>query len=164
MKVLNAFSLNMLPAGYAGSLVVKPLTTEQASVDACYAKEDGLLVSCVGHADTAALFSRALETTILPNRVTVTLLKGEWCLVGQYVGPRLPEGTTTLPEGARIDWFRITIGDLEPVRVIDRTGARIQELEAERLKLLEKVRVLEYAALSLLPGDDIAGGEYSKQE
>lgn len=28
-------------------------------------------------------------------------------LVGQYRGPRLPDGATTLPEGATIEWWHV---------------------------------------------------------
>jgi hypothetical protein len=29
--------------------------------------------------------------------------------VAQYVGPRLPEGTTRLPDGARIDYYLVAV-------------------------------------------------------
>ena len=65
--------------------------------------------SAVGHADTARVFAAALERPVEANRVTVALARGERALVGQYVGPRLPEGATALPEGARIDWLLVTV-------------------------------------------------------
>jgi hypothetical protein len=39
------------------------------------------------------------------NRVNVSLKPGDAAIVGQYIGPRLPEGATTLPEGATIKWL-----------------------------------------------------------
>jgi hypothetical protein len=45
-----------------------------------------------------------LGVTIACNRESITLTDGDILLVGQYVGPRLPEGATTLPENSRIDW------------------------------------------------------------
>jgi hypothetical protein len=29
--------------------------------------------------------------------------------VGQYTGPRLPEGSKTLPEGASVEWLFVTV-------------------------------------------------------
>lgn len=65
------------------------------------------IVSAVGHADTARIFSEILGREITPNRVSVTLGYGVDALIGQYVGPRLPEGATELPEGARIEWWAV---------------------------------------------------------
>ena len=63
--------------------------------------------SAVGHASTASLFAHELGLPILPNRTSVKLVKDTVALVGQYVGPRLEEGATTLPEGARIEWWLV---------------------------------------------------------
>jgi hypothetical protein len=43
------------------------------------------------------------------NRATVSLKKGDTVVVGQYRGSRLPEGATTLPEGATIQWLWVVI-------------------------------------------------------
>lgn len=61
-------------------------------------------ISCVGHASTAALYSETLGMSIEANRVSVSLDFGDAIMVGAYQGPRLPEGCTTLPEGATINW------------------------------------------------------------
>jgi len=65
--------------------------------------------SCVGHPDTARLFSRILGREVPANRVSVSLdpHQGDILLVGQYQGPRLPEGATKLPEGASISWLLV---------------------------------------------------------
>ena len=63
------------------------------------------IVSAVGHESTAALFSEALGMSLGTNRVSIKLDDNAIALIGQYVGPRLPEGTTELPEGARIEWW-----------------------------------------------------------
>lgn len=60
--------------------------------------------SCVGHANTADLYSETLGLPIEANRISVSLDFGDAILVGAYNGPRLPEGCTTLPEGATINW------------------------------------------------------------
>lgn len=65
--------------------------------------------SCVGHADTAAIFSEVLGVPVPVARASITLEKGKEALVGQYSGPRLPEGSTTLPEGATIKWLKVTV-------------------------------------------------------
>lgn len=101
MHLLNAFSLSMLPQ--PARMSVSPLALDQARHVAREA------TSAVGHADTARLFAAALDRPVEANRVTVALARGERALVGQYVGPRLPEGATALPEGARIDWLLVTV-------------------------------------------------------
>jgi hypothetical protein len=61
--------------------------------------------SCVGHADVAAVLSELIEFDVPVNRISIKLNPGDILVVGQYVGPRLPEGATKLPDGARIDWY-----------------------------------------------------------
>jgi hypothetical protein len=63
--------------------------------------------SCIGHADTARVLSNILERNIPTNRVTVQLRENERCIVAQYIGPRLPEGATMLPEGATIKFYHV---------------------------------------------------------
>ena len=58
--------------------------------------------SCVGHADTASLLG------VPCNRATVKLEPGDTMFIAQLVGPRLPEGTTVLPEGASFAWVKAT--------------------------------------------------------
>lgn len=69
------------------------------------------IFSAVGHADTAGLFSALLGREITVNRVSVKLPggpdSGVFALIGQLQGPRLPEGATTLPEGATIAWWLV---------------------------------------------------------
>ena len=102
MYMLNAFSANML-AEFPVSVHFVDISP---AVMAKLAQES---VSAVGHADTAALFSTILGVKIPCNRVTVTLKSGESALLGQYSGPRLPEGATTLPEGASIKWVLVNV-------------------------------------------------------
>lgn len=103
--ITNAFSLNMLNRQEA-TLEVVPMSPRsvQRELD-----EEGDYVSFVGHADTAALFSAQLGREIAFNRGTFTLTEGDHLLVGQYSGPRLPEGACTLPEGAEIQWYWILV-------------------------------------------------------
>ena len=103
MKILNAFSLSML-----GVLPAYISVTEANAEAAAQMLKNGV-ESCVGHADTAALFSQILGVEVPANRVNVTLQEGESALVGQYSGPRLPEGCTELPSGAAIRWLVVRL-------------------------------------------------------
>lgn len=102
MYILNAFSLNMV-SQFPCDVRVDEITTAEA------AEEAVTRTSAVGHADTAAVFTTVLGVEVPANRATVSLQKGDTVLVGQYRGPRLEEGTTTLPEGATIQWLLVTV-------------------------------------------------------
>ena len=91
-------------ADYPVSINVKEISQEEAKTLAAAA------VSAVGHADTANVFSGVLGVNVPANRATVILKKDETALVGQYIGPRLPEGALALPEGATIKWLLVTLG------------------------------------------------------
>ena len=69
-------------------------------------------VSCVGHPDTARLLSGILGIEIPTNRVSVSLNHSDFIFVAQYAGPRLPEGATTLPEGAQIKFVKVGFFEL----------------------------------------------------
>ena len=101
MYILNAFSLNMLVGN--ADVIVREVSQKVAAslAPAC--------VSAVGHADTAAVFSSVLGVEIPCNRATVAIKDGDVALVGQYSGPRLPEGATSLPEGATIKWMVVGV-------------------------------------------------------
>lgn len=100
--ILNAFSANMLAAfPVVAQFVEIPLDEARALA------ADGQ--SAVGHADTAAVFADVLGVAVPAQRVNVTLNKGDVALLGQYRGPRLPEGATRLPDGATIQWLRVEI-------------------------------------------------------
>ena len=103
--LLNAFSLNMLASSTA-RILVRPASIEEA--------REAAADSAVGHAETAAVFSAVLGVNVTCARRTVTLSSGQWAVVGQYRGPRLPEGATSLPEGATIEWLMISVGSGAP--------------------------------------------------
>ena len=101
MFLLNAFSLSMLTL---------PASAQFTEVSAAEAAEMARsLTSAVGHADTAGLFATLLGQDVPVNRVSVSLHPGQVALVGQYIGPRLQEGATTLPEGARVAWVKVEV-------------------------------------------------------
>jgi hypothetical protein len=102
MYILNAFSVNMLTDF--------PSAVQFAEVSIDEAKDlAGGATSAVGHADTAAVFSSTLGVQVPMARVNVSLKSGATALLGQYRGPRLPEGATALPAGATIQWLRVTV-------------------------------------------------------
>jgi hypothetical protein len=102
MILLNAFSLNMVPEKC--DVRIRRISTEKA-VEQLKAGWE----SAVGHANTAAVFASVLGIEVPMNRKTVAVEPGDRMIVGQYVGPRLPEGATELPEGAEIRWALVTV-------------------------------------------------------
>jgi hypothetical protein len=99
----NAFSLNMLDDCDGVQVRFTKVRKDQL------AAEVAELPSIVGHADTAALFTRLLGRPVEVARDSVRLKRGEYLIVGQYVGPRLAEGATSLPKGATVKWVRVDI-------------------------------------------------------
>lgn len=100
--VTNAFSINMLSG---------PCTVQFTPVRRAVAQEflvDGYQ-GAIGHQDTAALVETDLGVSGLFNRTTLQVGPGDTVLVAQYRGPRLPEGATTLPEGAVIEYWIASI-------------------------------------------------------
>ncbi|MFA7193701.1 MAG: DUF1874 domain-containing protein [Candidatus Paceibacterota bacterium] len=113
MIISNAFSLNMFET-LEGEILSRELSVTEISkeqaVELLTDPELGGVDSAVGHADTAALFSTILGIEIPCERKTIQLNpENGWLIVGQYHGPRLEEGSTTLPEGASIRWYEIEI-------------------------------------------------------
>lgn len=112
MILLNAFSANML-TDFPVSIRFAEITAAEARLRLmCAAEADGeaeCIRSAVGHADTAAVFGEVLNVPVPCRRETVTLQRGQRAIIGQYSGPRLPEGATSLPEGASIKWLVISI-------------------------------------------------------
>jgi len=43
------------------------------------------------------------------SRPTVKLTAGDKAVVAQYIGPRLPEGATSLPEGSKVEFFLLKL-------------------------------------------------------
>ena len=95
--LLNAFSLQMVDV---------PCSVHFEEVDEL---PDGL-TSAIGHADTAHVLG------VEPNRINVHLSKGDVAYVAQLQGGRLPEGSTTLPEGFSFKFIKITVGWSEEMK------------------------------------------------
>ena len=94
----NAFSIQMLQNG--GVVRFEEIALEDIPAD---------VVSAIGHADTAAVLTNMLGFEVPVNRTSVTLDTETELFVAQLVGGRLPEGSTTLPEGFKFKFFRVTI-------------------------------------------------------
>lgn len=95
--LLNAFSLQMVDV---------PCSVCFEEVDAL---PDGL-VSAIGHQDTANVLGVPM------NRINVHLSKGDVAYVAQLQGGRLPEGSTTLPDGFSFKFIKVTVG-ITPLRI-----------------------------------------------
>jgi hypothetical protein len=110
MLITNAISLNMLPPdAQSGGIIFRRITLDEAQR---LVRKADTVVSAIGHAETAQIVGRQLGVELLPDRRNV-VLGDELMLVAQYVGPRLPEGATELPSGARVDWFLVRLADMK---------------------------------------------------
>lgn len=100
LVVVHAFSINMLhPSTSNIQLMFSRITLDDAKGMISRAPWS----SAIGHAETAKVVSATLGTEVPMNRANVVLQEETELLVAQYSGPRLPEGATSLPEGARIE-------------------------------------------------------------
>lgn len=100
----NAFSLQMLEALPS---VVKIRGAKEEEIfnvadDGSKTLANGI-VSVIGHEDTA----RVLGVPF--NRISVKLKDGDILYVAQLMGGRLPEGATTLPEGFKFKFIKVTL-------------------------------------------------------
>ena len=89
--LLNAFSLQMVDV---------PCTVHFEEVN----KLPEGLISAIGHQDTANVLGVEM------NRINVHLSIGDVAYVAQLQGGRLPEGSTTLPEGFFFKYIRVVVG------------------------------------------------------
>ena len=111
--VTNAVSLNMvdwddLAEPTAVNFFASPISKDEMAARINTAEK---VCVAIGHADTARVVSGDLGVELLPQRTQVVLRRNgkDVILVAQYVGPRLPEGATELPEGATIRYFYVDV-------------------------------------------------------
>lgn len=101
MKYLsNAFSIQMLDTSVAHNITITPIEPSQIPTDC---------VSAIGHADTAAVVSDILCRSVSCNRMSISLTESDTLYVAQLIGGRLPEGSTTLPEGFQIAFLKVQV-------------------------------------------------------
>ena len=97
----NNFSLNMVDTTENLTLVrvrkVKPCDVPETAV------------SVIDHADIARMVSNALGHEVEAHRKNITVTFEDVLYVAQYKGTHLPKGAILLPEGAKIDFFEVTI-------------------------------------------------------
>ena len=91
MYLLNAFSLQMLQDFPVSVSITEVPELPQG------------LTSAIGHQDTANVLGVPMA------RINVSLKKGDVAYVAQLQGGRLPEGSTTLPEGFTFRFLKVEI-------------------------------------------------------
>lgn len=102
----NAFSINMLdPEDGARDLAFVPIAEQTARN--LLANEP--YTPAIGHEQTAEAVALrfGLDANEIHDRLTLTLTPDDSLLVVQYHGPRLPEGTTELPEGVTLRFWQV---------------------------------------------------------
>jgi hypothetical protein len=98
----NSFSLNML--SFDSMEIVRVVKIDPVEIP-----ED--VVSQLGHQDIVDIVNNILGRRYGVNRGNTDLTQDDVLYVAQYKGPRLSEGATSLPEGARVDFFEVTLCD-----------------------------------------------------
>jgi hypothetical protein len=106
----NAFSLNMIGFTELGEAKV---FVSRLALDAAREILAGVFVSAVGHESTAAIIAADLGLPVRADRQSIKINPGDKLVVAQYIGPRLPEGATVLPEGARLEYFLVEVSPYE---------------------------------------------------
>lgn len=105
-KLLNALSINFfageIQTNHGVMLSIIKIGTQQARQELLQGFE-----SFIGHADLANILSQMLGMEVPVHRGQYQFEPGDVIIVAQYVGPRLPEGATQLPDGAEIQFFRV---------------------------------------------------------
>ena len=96
----NAFSLQMVASLGTSAVIVEKISPADVPTDA---------ISAIGHADCAKICSSVLNRKVDVNRSSQRLTYGDVVYVAQFVGGRLPEGATTLPEGVSLQFFKVSI-------------------------------------------------------
>ena len=102
VKFANAFSLSMLGDVTTTRLIVRKLSKEEVKLILGQGFE-----SYVGHLDTANVLSNEFGLDVQYSREKLLLGKDDVVIVAQYMGARLPEGITQLPEGATFNYYLV---------------------------------------------------------
>jgi len=113
--IANSFSLQMLP--YDSSPIVDSLSVSKVKKYLEGIINTDITKSIVGHSDIAKIISTQLGFEVPMNRESISLDKYDIMYVAQYFGPRLPEGTTVLPDDATIQWYKVNIIPNQKIRI-----------------------------------------------
>lgn len=115
MFILNALPMALIPTE-GGLVEMKPIEASAVPAEAA---------SAIGHADTAVVISNLLGREVPAARISVPTMKvGETHIVAAYQGPRLPEGSTMLPDGATINFYQMTMLPLNAISSAEEEAAR----------------------------------------
>lgn len=93
--LVNAFSLQMIETK-DGKRIMNFEKIEQPSQE-----ELQKMTSAIGHQDLAQILG------VECNRISIKMQEGDTLYVAQLQGGRLPEGATTLPEGFKLEWYKV---------------------------------------------------------
>lgn len=102
---VNAFSVNML------SDPKNQVTFDKVPPDHVQDLVDSYLrmKSFIGHKETSDILSEMFNADIPQNRISYKMQASDVVILAQYTGPRLAEGATTLPPGAKIEFWRVKL-------------------------------------------------------
>lgn len=102
VKLINSFSLQMLDS-FPASVDFEEIGERE------FNDLRPFLKSAIGHTDTATVLG------VQANRISIGLKPGEEFIVAQLQGGRLPEGTTSLPNGFSFRFFKGKVSQKEKV-------------------------------------------------
>ena len=157
----NAFSLQMSGGNTTST---EPVGVEEVRRECVthtrpsYNDEGGSALtakSIVGHADIAKIISGLLNCTVPVNRQSICMEFGDVLYVGQYVGPRLPEGCTTIPEGAKIEWYKVLCGET-PAKGKENLAAAILRQQDDQKRKWNILGIAPERASEFLQNEDSA--------
>jgi len=107
IKLLNVFTFSMVENFPVNVLA----ETVHVDVAKKFIIEDGF-ESFVGHEAAAKMYSAILGVEVPMNRVSTRLKGGDRAIIGQYMGPRLPEGKVLSLEemqAAPMKWLHVEV-------------------------------------------------------
>lgn len=107
--LVNAISLNMLNVTRETKLLIMPLSQDDVVKRLTIKSDEVTIVHAIGHQSTADLLTGLLGMEIMYSRANVKLGETDRLIIAQYTGPRLDEGTTILPEGAKVEFYEATL-------------------------------------------------------
>lgn len=103
MIITNAFSIQML-SGTDANVEFHKMSPSQLEEVKRDLKGD-TVESYIGHPDTAAVVSDVLGVEVPCRRGFLKVQTGQFILIAQLSGGRLPEGSTRLPDGFKIEFW-----------------------------------------------------------